>query len=411
MKIKMKKTLIVICMIGLTSLAFGQGKDLTSAALAFNSAQKMLPEAQKSSDFSKVKGKIISAKNYIDAAHDKQAAAPALKSRDIPKLWRYRCDIYITYMMMAGTDSEVKADVEKNAKLMEEAVFGSAKKCKETDAKKEHWPVLKQKMNLMRWGLASTGVQFFNEKKYDEAYEAFKGASDIAELIELSDSLSFYNAGLACEKLEKFDEAEVYYKRCADLGYQGALTHVLLSQTQTKQGKSDLARATIEQALEKYPGNMDLVKEQLNGYLLSEQYAKAEESMAKVIAKEPNNPVLHFSIGTIYDNLKRYADAEKAYDAALAIDPNYFDGLYSKGVSYFNQAVEIYDEVQTLTDVVLQDEKVKKAEELMNKAMPVLEKAHSINAEDRNTMTALKQIYGRLGLDEKWSEMKKKLQG
>ncbi|MBT5403293.1 MAG: hypothetical protein HOL28_07595, partial [Crocinitomicaceae bacterium] len=72
---------------------------------------------------------------------------------------------------------------------------------------------------------------------------------------------------------------------------------------------------------------------------------------------------------------------------------------------------EIYDEVQTLTDVVLQDEKVKKAEELMNKAMPVLEKAHGINAEDRNTMTALKQIYGRLGMDDKWLEMKKKLQG
>lgn len=407
----MKKTLIVICMIGLTSLAFGQGKDLTSAALAFNSAQQMLPTAQKTGDFSKVKGKIISAKNYIDVARDKQAAAPALKSKDIPKLWRYRCDIYITYMMMAGADSEVREDVENNAKKMEEAVFGSARKCKETDIKNEHWPPLKQKMNLMRWGLASTGVQFFNDKKYEEAYDAFIGASEIAELIEMSDSLSFYNAGLACEKLEKYNEAEVYYQKCVNLGYQGALTNVLLAQTQTKQGKVDEARKTIELALEKYPGNMDLVKEQLNGYLLNEQYAKAEESMAKVIAKEPNNPVLYFSIGTIYDNLKRYEDAEKAYNAALGIDPNYFEALYSKGVSYFNQAVEIYDEIQTLTDVVEQDSKEKLAEDLMNKAMPVLEKAHGINAEDRNTMTALKQIYGRLGMDDKWSAMKKKLQG
>ena len=163
--------------------------------------------------------------------------------------------------------------------------------------------------------------------------------------------------------------------------------------------------------MQKYPGNMDLIKEQLNGFLLAEEYDLAEESMAKVIAKEPNNKILHFSIGTIYDNLKRYEDAEKAYGAALAIDPDYFDALYSKGVSYFNQAVELYDKVQTLTDVVEQDRGIKRAEELMNKAMPVLEKAHGINAEDRNTMTALKQIYGRLGLDEKWSAMKKKLQG
>ena len=69
------------------------------------------------------------------------------------------------------------------------------------------------------------------------------------------------------------------------------------------------------------------------------------------------------------------------------------------------------DEVNFGFKNVNKDEKVKKAEELMNKAMPVLEKAHGINAEDRNTMTALKQIYGRLGMDDKWLEMKKKLQG
>ncbi|MBL4706480.1 MAG: tetratricopeptide repeat protein, partial [Flavobacteriales bacterium] len=191
----------------------------------------------------------------------------------------------------------------------------------------------------------------------------------------------------------------------------GALTYVLLSQSLNKQKKSDEAAVALAEGLEKYPASLDLIKEQLNGYLLSEQYDKAEESMAKVIAKEPNNAVLHFSIGTIYDNLKRYEDAEKSYDAALAIDPDYFDAIYSKGVSYFNQAVEIYGLVDDLTNVVEQDTELKRAEELMNMAMPVLEKAHGMNAEDRNTMTALKQIYGRLDLEDKYHEMKAKLKG
>ena len=407
----MKKILIVIIVGCIANVTIGQGKDLNSAAYAFNGAQQMLPAAQKSGDFSKVKGKILSAKKYIDAALEKQKETNGLKAKDVPKLWRYRSEIYITYMMMAATDDEVKADIENNAEAMEEAVLGSAQKCKETDVKKDHWTPLSQKMNLMRWGLASTGVQFFNDKKYDDAYEAFVGASQIADLIEMEDSLSFYNAGLACEKLNKYDEAETYYAKCVALGYQGALTHVLLAQAQNKQGKSEESNKTLEAALQKYPGNMDLIKEQLNGYLIAEEYDKAEQSMAKVIAKEPNNKILHFSIGTIYDNLKKYEEAERAYDAALTIDPDYFDALYSKGVSYFNQAVELYDKVQTLTDVVEQDKDIKTAEALMNKAMPVLEKAHGINAEDRNTMTALKQIYGRLGLDEKWLVMKKKLQG
>ena len=56
----------------------------------------------------------------------------------------------------------------------------------------------------------------------------------------------------------------------------------------------------------------------------------------------------------------------------------YFDAIYSKGVSYFNQAVEIYDKVETITNVVEQDTELKRAEELMNSAMPILENADSI---------------------------------
>jgi tetratricopeptide (TPR) repeat protein len=356
-----------------------------------------------------VKGKILSAKKYIDASETKQKETSALKAKDIPKLWRYKSQIYMYYIAMASSDDEVKADVEKNEEAMEEAILGSAQKCKDTDVKGAHWPTLKQKMNMIRWQSASQGVGVFNEKKYEEAYDLFTTASKIADMIEYADSLSYYNAGLACEKLEKYAEAEVYYGKCAKLGYQGALTYVLLAQAQNKQKKPAESNATLEAGLDKYPGNMDLIKEQLNGFLLAEEFDKAEEAMGKVIAKEPNNPVLHFSIGTIYDNLKKYELAEKSYNEALKIDPDYFDALYSKGVSYFNQAVELYDLVETLTDVVEQDKETSKADSLLNKALPILEKAHGLQAADINTMSALKQIYGRLGEDDKWLEMKKKL--
>ena len=68
----MKKILIVIIVGCIANVTIGQGKDLNSAAYAFNGAQQMLPAAQKSGDFSKVKGKILSAKKYIDAALEKQ---------------------------------------------------------------------------------------------------------------------------------------------------------------------------------------------------------------------------------------------------------------------------------------------------------------------------------------------------
>jgi tetratricopeptide (TPR) repeat protein len=408
----MKKLLIVAVVMLMTTIAFSQKLELSSAAQAYKGAQNMMGQAMQSQDFSKVKGKLLSAKKYIDIAHTKQLASGGLKTKEVPKLWHYRSLIYLNYIMMAASEKDVKADAEANEDAYEKVIFESAENCKKTDLNgTAYWEPLKLKLNLMRWGLASEGVKMFNEKKYEDAYGAFTGASKLAEVIEMKDTLSFYNAGLASEKLEKYDEAAMYYQKCADLGYQGALTYVLLSQALNKQKKHEEANAALRIGLEKYPSNLDLIKEQLNGYLLTEQYDKAEESMAKVIAKEPNNAVLHFSIGTIYDNLKRYEDAEKAYDAALAIDPEYFDAIYSKGVSYFNQAVELYGKVETITNVVEQDTEIKRAEALMNSAMPILEKAHGMNAEDRNTMTALKQIYGRLDLEDKYMEMKAKLKG
>lgn len=400
---------IIVALAFTMTTAFGQGKDLTSAVNAFNSVSPMLQQAMRTGDFSKVKGKLIKCKEYIDAAYTKQMETNALKAKDIPKLHRYRAEIYMTYPMLGASDEEIAKEVENNEELFEEAVYGSAKKCKETDTNEMHFPVLKQKLNMMRFQSASMGSQMYNEGKYEEAYELFSGATEIGDVIDYVDTMSAYNAGLAAERIDKYDDAAKYYAYCAKHGYNGATTYVFLSRAYTAARKEDEAEKALSEGMEKYPANMDLLIEQLNGFLLNEEYDKAEESMAKAVAKEPNNPILQFSIGIIYDNLKKYEKAVKAFDAALAIDPNYFDAMYSKGVSYFKQSVDISDKVETLTDIVQQENETKVADGLMAKAMAVLEKAHGLNANDLNTMKALKQIYASFDRAEDYKAMKEKI--
>ncbi len=410
---RMKKVLFTITAVGVMLISNSlnaQKLEVSSAGQALKGAEQMMPQAQMSQDFSKVKGKLLSAKDYIDQAHAKQEKTNGLKPKDLPRYHSYRSQIYLYYMMMAVSEEDIKTDVEANEEKYGEIIMESARKCRDTDGNGSYWEPLKTKLNIFRIGYAQAGAKMFNEQKYEEAYMAFTSGAEIAEVINNPDSITFYNAGLASERLEKYDEAEKYYGKCVELGYDGAKSYEMLANVQVQQEKMEEATKTLQAGLAKYPGDMGLIRQQLNMHLLAGEYDKAEAAAAKVIEKDPSNPVLHFAIGTIYDELKRYDDAEKSYNKALELDPDYFDALYSKGASYNNQAAEIYSTINEITDVVLQQEESKRADTLLARARPLLERCHKMKPEDKVTMEALKQIYARLGEDELWSEMKKKLE-
>ncbi|HSD13215.1 MAG TPA: tetratricopeptide repeat protein [Flavobacterium sp.] len=62
-----------------------------------------------------------------------------------------------------------------------------------------------------------------------------------------------------------------------------------------------------------------------------ENYDKAIGELAFCLAKEPNNPVLHHELGKNYLALKKYPEAERAFQKAVDLNPKerwYWNGLY-----------------------------------------------------------------------------------
>ncbi|QQS27861.1 MAG: hypothetical protein IPM47_13375 [Sphingobacteriales bacterium] len=100
--------------------------------------------------------------------------------------------------------------------------------------------------------------------------------------------------------------------------------------------------------------------------------------------------------------------AESYYTKALNIKPDFFDALYNMGALFYNEAADKIKQANEL-DLSKQKEYDKLSNEakgLFNKALPYFDKALAVEANDLNTLIALKEIHANLGDMKKSNEYK-----
>ena len=117
---------------------------------------------------------------------------------------------------------------------------------------------------------------------------------------------------------------------------------------------------------------------------------------------------MYFNRGTIYDQEGDINNAEKDYITAIALNPSAFGANYNLGALYFNQGVETKNKANATSNNSLYEKLNNEADAVFAKALPFLETAHNLNADDKNTLLSLKQLY-YLKSDYAKSEKMKKL--
>ena len=95
---------------------------------------------------------------------------------------------------------------------------------------------------------------------------------------------------------------------------------------------------------------------------------------------------------------------------AIELNPSSFGANYNLGAMYFNAAAETINKANATSNNNTYRKLKKQAELLFAKALPFMEAAHSLDANDENTMISLKQLYYRNGDYAKSEEIKKKLE-
>jgi tetratricopeptide (TPR) repeat protein len=415
---------------------------LAFVALSLNAQKLQLTEAatEYKNNFSKSwmmqpdqlpknKATLLKAKKAIDGSYGKQTATPSLPAKLLTKMYYYRGMIYLDYMMMAAMDKDILTQVEAVGEdELNEASFGSLKKCIELDVKNQWKSDITRKIDGLRGMSINGGVQLFQNGDYKNSYEAFKGAVLMYDVISIPDTLAMVNAALAAEKMKSYDNAYIYYKMCADNNYgKGAemyqsMIRVLNAVENEKKDEAKIL-SVIEEGKVRFPKDYVLNVEEFNFWYAKGDNDKAQQALQKAIEADPTNKQLHFNIGVTYDNLSNKSHDNKEHDkafeymskaiegyqSAIAIDAEYVDAYYNLGALYYNQSITLKSVAGDYSGEKY-DSEMARADEMLKKAIPSLEKVLKLAPSDKSTLRVLKSLYFNLDDMDNYSRVKKQLE-
>lgn len=298
----------------------------------------------------------------------------------------------------------------------------------------------------------------YQAKNYNKAAEKYEEVYNLLKAVGNEDKTYLYYAGINYQAAGKNNEAIDIYNSLINSGYTGVTTQYLATDVKTGQVQSfdknsfelikksgsneykdlktqstpsvelelyesnirllvdaaryDEALVLIEKGLKKFPNNQRLSELQGIAYYRSGKTAEFIQNLKNQVAKNPNDKESWYNLGFLQsqDNAT-LADAEKSFKKALEIDGNYVLAL--QGLAY---AVHLKDDEKTLEQIrAFQKTKkinemnklMEKRRETFKKALPYLEKWHSIEPKNVEVVSTLKGIYMNLDNMDKYNHFKK----
>ena len=346
--------------------------------------------------------------DYLKAAEFIDQAILDEKANVKEKTWRYRGNIYTNLASDSALYAQVPDALEKAA--------ASFVKADELDLKQRY---SSERMADIARGATiagNSGISYFNSGVYGRAGELFVTASEMTMMLGAVDTMAIFNSALCFEKASMYDRAVDQYMMCGGYGYQVPDVFLFAANIQKMEGDTAKALTTLQSARQDFPREQALIIEELNIYLVAGQFELAKENLMLAAEQDPTNEILWFSLGSVYDNLGMQDEAVDAYTKSLGMKGDYFDANYNLGALYFNKAVQMVNEANDMWKPRMSKDEATKQKELedggkamFSTALPYLEKALDVEPEDRETLRSLRDIYARVGMDEKMLEISAKL--
>lgn len=391
-----KNITLALGVVTISTVAFGQKKNLTSAAVAFGSVKKDMM----SQNFDKAKKDLIEAKEFIDlaAAHE--------ETKNNQKMYWYKGEIYSSFMsigmmsqdtafMMLGGEDAIDVSIESFAKGYP---LGKKYKMDIKDA-------VNQKVGQINMYAGMT----YEAEMFAEAAELYDAQWKYLEAIEVFDSSGIYNSAYCYSLVDEHLKAAERYEKLAAVEYKGAQSSINAANEYRNAGNVEKSLEIINKARETYPSDKGLLLELVNSNIEAGDMEGAEKSLNDAIAADPGNKQLYFVIGTIYTDLGEYQKAEDALNKALEIDPDYADAQYNLGSNLLTWGGDLKREAN---DLDFGDSNyntlIKKSDETYARALIPLEKYITIYPNDKAILNILYQINKNLGNSEKALEYKKR---
>jgi len=339
-------------------------------------------------------GDAVNAKKYADIAINDNILLQN------PKTWYYRA---ITYHSIF--ESEIP-EVKKLTETSLNEAYNAYIKALELDIEKKYNSDIIKALLVIENQFVAEGVNYFNNKDYNNALNCFENNISINKLPEINqiDTIILYNAALAAQYSGKNNIAINYYEQLIKLQYGDAQICLELAKLYKIENNIPEYLITLQNGLKNYPNNdIILLNELANYYIEINNNDEALNYIEKGLYREPNNIALHFVKGSILEQKDKESEAENEYLTAIKINPDYTDAIFNLAAMYYNKATDILKKTTSKTEQNIAFDYYKKAE-------PYLSKLETQNPSDVQILKMLKTVYTLLNDSDKLNLINNKLQ-
>ncbi len=390
----MKKIILTLILLVITIVTFAQKHNVTSAAITFKQF--------KDDNINKLE----EAKDFIDKAYNTEST-----SND-PKMWNWRAQIYLRIALKKG-------DLYKDAILK---ATEAHLKCLQTDHKGRivvrKWS---EKEDILT-GLVQCAYKLFNQaiEEYNtgDHKRAIKLYSTIFDIFphdeenqlkrgNITKETVLYNSFFASSKMKDNKKSKEILQQLIKINFNEPAIYIHMSNIYLEEENTEKAIEYLTMGREMFEDDQDLINTEINLYIQLNRTTELIEKLGDAIDLDPENDLLYFNRGTIYDQEGNIEKAEADYITALEINPNSFATNYNIGALYFNYGAKINGNASNTSSDTKYKALKKQATSYFDKALPYLETAFDLEPEDRNSIISLKQLYALKGHYDKSNEMKK----
>lgn len=266
--------------------------------------------------------------------------------------------------------------------------------------------------NALALDLYSQGGAQFEAKDYAGALKSFETQIKITEsdkYVGVTDTGMYYNAGLAAMNSKKYSEAIQYFQKCADMKYLGVTPYYQISQSYMEMGDTLKAESLLKSLPDKFPGDKNITLQLIDLYIKSGKNEEALKYLDVAKRDDPGNYSLYFAEGIIYLNENKYDPAITDLTKSVELKGDLYDSQYGLGAAYINKASDMFVKANDIMDVNKYNAAIEEAMAVFAKALPYMEKANELKANDIYAMRSLKELYYRLKMTDKYNDVKAKL--
>ena len=308
-----------------------------------------------------------------------------------------------------------------------------------------------ESLTKVKNALVNSAIADQNAQKFTEASEKLYTSYDLNK----KDTIHLYYAAASATNGKNYDTALRYYKQLADMNYSGAGLEYYAVNNSTgekekfndknqrdlylksgdysnpteekvpskraeitknialiyiQQGETEKGLQAIDEAMQENPDDTSLMLAQADIFYQSGDKKKYSEIVEKVLEKDPNNASLYYNLGVTAMQMDAPEKAIKYYKNAIEIDPKMASAYVNLGSSILMKEQSIIDEMNGLgmskADNKRYDELQKERTSLYEKAVPYLEKAVELDANNAQAIQTLVNIHSQLGNEDKVAKYK-----